>query len=158
MISFWGRGRGRGRGAHTRGQLTEQIEERTKLTSTRAGKKPLIEYMRRKNKIKEWHNIIINMCVYVINGIMHIRTLRLWASKKKCEEGSRSRSRSRWMNGRFDKERGGRYGLTDGYQDVWLPSSNFLWSVFDDVMHVIVGNSLVLVQLVVQLTYIYFFF
>lgn len=150
MISFWGRGRGAYKelvgGANRR--------KRTKLTSTRAGKKPLIEYMRRKNKIKEWHNII-NMCVYVINGIMHIRTLRLWASKKKCEEGSRSRSR--WMNGRFDKERGGGYGLTDGYQDVWLPSSNFLWSVFDDVMHVIVGNSLVLVQLVVQLPFMYFF-
>ena len=61
------------------------------------------------------------------------------------------------MDGRFDKERGGGGGLTDGYQDVWLPSSNFLWSGFDDVMHVIVGNSLVLVQSVVQLPFVYIF-
>ena len=47
-----------------------------------------------------------------------------------CEQVKKMRRRVKVKvktDGRFDKEKeGGGYGLTDGYQDVWLPSSNFL--------------------------------
>ena len=42
-----------GQGRAYKGLVGGANRSETKLTSTRAGKKPLIEYMRRKNKIKE---------------------------------------------------------------------------------------------------------